>query len=153
MVRGCPECAEAAVPRREPLITIPDYQWQLVGTDLFELDKKHYLLVVDYLSRYPEVIKLTSTTSTMVIAALKSVFACHGIPETFRSDNGPQYSSEEFTRFASSYGFRHITSSPCYPQSNGQVERMVQTIKRMLKKLSDITISWEKITMHGRKTK
>jgi len=73
----------------------------------------------------------------MVIAALKSVFARHGIPETLRSDNGPQYPSEEFTRFASSYGFFHITSSPRYPQSNGQVERMVQTIKRMLKKSSD----------------
>ena len=139
MVQGCPECAESTVPRREPLITtpLPDYPWQLVGTDLFELDKKHYLLVVDYFSRYPEVIKLTSTTSTMVIAALKSVFARHGIPETLRSDNGPQYASEEFTRFASSYGFCHITSSPRYPQSNGQVERMVQTIKRMLKKSSD----------------
>ena len=39
--------------------------------------------------------------------------------------------------FASRYGFNHVTSSPRYAQSNGQVERMVQTIKRMLKKSSD----------------
>ena len=94
--------------KREPLITtpLPDYPWQLVETDLFELDKCQYLLVVDYFSRYPQVVKLSSTTSNQVIAALKTIFAHHGIPETVRSDNGPQYSSQEFAMFASSYGFK-----------------------------------------------
>lgn len=138
-MQNCRECAEQSSNKREPLITtpLPDYPWQLIGTDLFELDKCQYLLVVDYFSRYPEVIKLNSTTSSQVIAVLKTIFARHGIPETVRSDNGPQYSSQEFARFASSYGFSHVTSSPRYPQSNGQVERMVQTIKQMLKKSPD----------------
>ena len=82
-------------------------------------------------------VKLCSTTSSQVIAALKTIFARHGIPETVRSDNGPQYSSQQFAVFASSYGVNHVASSPKYPQSNGQVERMVQTIKNMLKKSTD----------------
>ncbi len=61
----------------------------------------------------------------------------HGIPETVRSDNGPQYSSVEFVRFASRYGFQHTTSSPHFPQSNGQAERAVQTVKNLLKQASD----------------
>ena len=90
---------------------------------------------MDYFSRYPEVIKLSSTTSSSVIAALKTVFARHGIPETLQSDNGrPQYSSQEFAQM---YGFNHVTSSPRYPQSNGQVERMVLIVKRMLQKSND----------------
>ena len=82
-------------------------------------------------------IQLTSTTSAAVIRTLKSVFSRHGIPETVRSDNGPQYSSKEFAQFASSYEFNHITSSPRFPQSNGQAERMVQTVKRLLKRAGD----------------
>ena len=37
-----------------------------------------YLLVVDYFSRYPEITKLTNTTSKCVIAALRPIFARHG---------------------------------------------------------------------------
>ena len=76
-----------------------------------------------------------------VISALKSVFSRHGIPEIVRSDNGPQYSSAEFMSFASSYGFQHLTSSPKFPQSNGQAERAVQTIRNLLKKLDDLYTS------------
>ena len=125
-VENCRECAKVARPRREPLLPtpLPDYPWQVVGSDLFELKGEHYLLTVDYFSRYPEVIKLSSTTSSNIIALLKTIFARHGIPEVLRTDNGPQYVAKEFAVFAKAYGFQHITSSPRFPQSNRQVERM-----------------------------
>ena len=63
-------------------------------------------------SRYPEVVKLTSTTSAAIITALKAILSRHGIPEVIRSDNGPQYASQEFSAFSDSYGFCLITSSP-----------------------------------------
>lgn len=58
------------------------------GTNLFEIDGIHYFLIVDYFSI--SVIQLISTTSAAVIRAPKSVFSRHGIPETVRSDKGPQ---------------------------------------------------------------
>ena len=90
-----------------------------------------------YFSWYPKVWKLPSTTSSNIISALKSVFARHGIPEVLRSNNGPQYVSREFKMFASLYNFQHLTSSPRFPQSNGQTERSVQTVKNLLKKADD----------------
>ncbi|KAJ8348836.1 hypothetical protein SKAU_G00274250 [Synaphobranchus kaupii] len=68
---------------------------------------------------------------------LKSIFARHGIPETLVTDNGPQFSGMAFAAFAESYGFHHVTSSPKYPQSNGEAERAVKTVKGLLKKAAD----------------
>ena len=143
MVQNCPECTQLSRQRKEPLLgtPLPEFPWKVVGTDLFELEKKHYLLIVDYFARYPEVIQMKSTTSTAVIDALKAVYSRHGIPEIVRSDNGLQYASGEYAKFASTYGFKHITSSPHYPQSNGQGERCVQTVKRLLVQSSDPYLS------------
>ena len=61
----------------------------------------------------------------------------YGIPEILVYDNGPQYSSDLFKQFAKAYGFTHITSSPLYPQTNGEAERAVKIVKKMLKMTTD----------------
>ena len=116
---------------------MPILPWQKVGSDLFEWQQANYLLVVDYYSRFIEIARLNRTTTAEVVTHLKSIFARHGIPETLVSDNGPQYSSQEFSEFAREYEFRHITSSPYHPQGNGEAERAVGTIKSLLKKSND----------------
>ena len=50
------------------------------------------------------------------------------------SDNGPPFSSREFNSFLSGLGIKHTTSSPNYPQSNGFIERQIQTVKRLMEK-------------------
>ena len=138
-IERCPECARDARPAREPLIptSLPSYPWQKVAADIFTLKGQEYLVIVDYFSRYPEVQKLKSTTTQGIVNVLKAAFARHGIPETFRSDNGPQFSSQEFKDFANNYNFQHCTSSPHFPSSNGQAERAVQTVKNLLKNAAD----------------
>ena len=76
-----------------------------------------YILIMDYFSRFIEVIKLESMTSGAIIEALKSVFSHYGIPEIIMSDSGPQYSSIEFKVSAKKCNFSHV--SPLLPQSNG----------------------------------
>uniref|UniRef100_A0A1Y1K762 Integrase catalytic domain-containing protein n=2 Tax=Photinus pyralis TaxID=7054 RepID=A0A1Y1K762_PHOPY len=114
---------------------MPDRPWEKIAVDLFKLDK-WYLIVVDYYSRYFEIFELERMTEVVVINKLKEMFARLGIPEIVRSDNGPQFSTQ-FKNFAHSYNFTHTTSSPYFAQSNGLVERAVQTAKQLLKKNND----------------
>ena len=138
-VRSCPECLKNTTPSTEPLIPtqLPKYPWEKVASDLFELNNTNYVLVVDYFSHYVEVQRLTSTTASNVIAALKSIFSRHGVPSVMVSDNGPQYDCKEMKEFAEDYCFRHITSSPYHPQSNGLAERTVKTVKQLLENSPD----------------
>ena len=73
---------------------------------------------------------MRDTRSRTVIDTLKAQFGRHGIPATMRTDNGPQYSSEEFKHFCKSYSILHVMSSPHMPHSNGEAERAMQTVKR-----------------------
>lgn len=72
-----------------------------------------------------------------MIRHTKSIFARHGIPELVISDNGPQYASDAYEQFSKEYQFQHETSSPYFPQSNGEAERAVKIVKDMLKRNSD----------------
>jgi len=116
---------------------LPDLPLQKIGTDLFVFKGNQYLLIVDYNSRFIEVALLNGTSAENVIRHTKSIFARHGIPEVVNPDNGPQFSSDAYARFADDYQFKHITSSPYYPRSNGEAERAVGTIKSLLKKEID----------------
>ncbi|KAI8511855.1 hypothetical protein Bbelb_109550 [Branchiostoma belcheri] len=136
-IQRCAVCQEHRSSNvKEPMTPhpVPQRPWQKVATDLFHWDGKDFILIVDYYSKYIEFHKLERTRSTDVIIKLKKTFATHGIPEEVISDNGPQYASEEFARFAQTWSFTHTTSSPHYPQSNGLAERAVQTMKRLLQK-------------------
>ena len=72
-----------------------------------------------------------------MIEELRRRFGVHGIPAEVVSDNGSQFSSMEFQDFGKDYGFKHTTTSPHYPQANGEVERAVQTVKKLWRKNDD----------------
>ncbi|GFN88402.1 Pol polyprotein [Plakobranchus ocellatus] len=108
---------------------IPSIPWQKVVSNIFTINGKNYLLVVDYYSRFVELALLNDTRGSTVVTHFKSIFSFHGIPQTLITDNGPNYVISEFKQFTASWEIGHITSSPRYPQSNGLAERMVQTEK------------------------
>ena len=140
LVARCEMCAtHRPINSREPMIVSesPSRPWEMVGCDLFEFRGNYYLVCVDYYSKWPEIARLDDLSSKTTVTHLKSMFARYGIPDVVRSDNGPQFASQVFEDFQKSYGFKHLTSSPRFPQSNGKAERAVQTVKNLLKKAQD----------------
>ena len=79
----------------------PSRAWQIVGTELFVINRETYLLVSDYYSKFPFVSIIPSpVTSTTVIVKMKSLFAEKAVPKRVISDNVGHFSSDAFRRFA-----------------------------------------------------
>lgn len=142
-VAACMPC-QTSRPASSQSSLIPEHQhpvppgpWQEVSSDLFFCKGQNYLLTVDHFSKFPFLQLLDQTTSSRVIETLAVLFAEHGSPVVFYSDNGPQYSSREFKAFAERFGFEHRTSSPLHPRSNGIAERHVRTVKALVEKSSN----------------
>ena len=132
-VQSCETCNKYGRSQvRQPLLQpgLPNVPFEKLAADIFHLNGHNYLLMTDYFSKMPFVKTLTNNmTSQEVIKYLQSVFAIHGIPLTLVTDNARQFTSAEFKAFVKEWEIQHITSSPYFPQSNGFIERMVQTVK------------------------
>ena len=92
------------------------------------------LIVIDSHSKWIEAYPTESSTSTKVIELSHTLFSQFGLPEVLVTDDGPHFVSEEFEKFLSKNGIKHITSSPFHPATNSLVERAVQIVKKSLKK-------------------
>ena len=104
--------------------------WQQVHVDFAgPFAGKMFLIVLDAHSKWPEVHIMSSTTAAKTIAVLREIFARYGLPQQLVSDNGPQFTAEEFTMFLRLNGVKHIKCAPYHQASNGAAERMVQTMK------------------------
>ena len=142
-VAACMPCqtsrpaASHSILKPEHQHPVPPGPWQEVSSDLFFCQGRNYLLTVDHYSKFPFLHQLDQTTSSRVIETLAVLLAEHGSPAVLYSDNGPQYSSREFKRFAEQFGFEHRTSSPLHPRSNGIAERHVRTVKALVEKSSN----------------
>ena len=137
LVRKCPECSALRnTPPTAPLIPWPwaTHPWQRIHIDFAEKLGHNFLIVSDSHSKWLEVIHMNSTTSSNTITELRKLFAAYGLPQECVSDNGPQFTSAEFTTFLKLNGVRHILCPVYHGASNGQAERSVQTLKNMLAK-------------------
>lgn len=114
--------------------------WSKIASDIFVYQQNHFLLIVDYYSKWPEIMILKDLSSLQVINSLKSIFSKYGIPDELISDNGPQYASKGCRNSAKEYMYTivHSTSSLLYPRSNGQAERMVQNPQEKQRSLQSI---------------
>jgi transposase InsO family protein len=101
------------------------------------------LVVIDCFTRYIEEANLTSTTTAHVKDKLKSKFTRYRVPETVVTDNGPRFSATEFADFTRGYDSRHVTSSPRYPQSNGDNRGQIELCVRY-------DLSWVRERIHTR---
>ena len=138
MCKACEVCQEKQrTQTAEPLLPteIPSGPWKILGTDLFQIGDRHFLLIADYYSKFPIVAEVSSTSTSLEISnQFRHYIGLFGIPDVVRSDNGPQYIGKAFSELQKECEFEHITSSPRYPKANGFAERQVGIVKPIIEK-------------------
>ena len=64
-------------------------------------------------------------------------------PKALVSDSGKQFNNLKFKNFCAELGIKNYYSSPTHPQSNGQAEVNIRTLKAALKtKLENLKGKW-----------
>ena len=87
----------------------------------------------DYFSKWPEAATCESVTSSAVIDFLNGLFDRYGLVEEISTDNGPQFTSSEFSSYLQGLRIRHCLSAYYSPQSNAEVERFNRVMKEGLR--------------------
>jgi len=57
------------------------------------------------------------------------VYQCFGLPDSFLSDHGPQFSSQVFREMARLLGIKTLRSTAYHPQTDGETERVNQELE------------------------
>ena len=126
----CQAVGKQTTPEPLAMTDMPTGPWEIVHLDFYgPLPSGDYLLVViDRYSRFPEVEIVQSTKASAVIPKLDKIFATHGIPSTVKTDNGPPFNGEEYSRYLTALGITPKFSTPLWPQGNAEAERFMQPL-------------------------
>ena len=136
-VESCRQCQTyQASQKKEPTeeVEYPKVPWHTLGTDLFHLENKTYLIVCDYYSKYPIVQKLTDLSSNSIAQCTSNIISMFGIPSEIITDNGPQFIGKPYQDLMKKLDIIHTTSSPHHARSHGFIERQIRTVKGMIRK-------------------
>lgn len=67
-----------------------------------------------------------------MISCLEAMFATHGLTLSIKTDNGPQFVSEEFEVYLKDNSIEQRTSTQLWPQANGKVERQSRSLLKAM---------------------
>ncbi|KAL5475687.1 hypothetical protein EMCRGX_G006136 [Ephydatia muelleri] len=136
-VKKCSACQQNRPREPETLLyswCAPTEPWSRIHVDYAgPFDGCFWLVAIDAFSKWLEIKPQTSTTSAITIKSLREMFSRFGLPKMIVSDNGPQFSSQEFREFCESNNVIHVRTTPYHPKSNGLAERAVRTFKERYK--------------------
>ena len=130
-----------------PVIVISEssnrFSWSLEPNTVNK--NKYIVTLVDYATRYPEAVALSSIETETVAEALVSIFSRAGVSKEVLMDMESQFTSALIKEVGRLLSFKHLVMSPYHPICNGLVERFNGTLKKMLTKMfAERPKAWEK---------
>ena len=99
---------------------------------------RNVLVLQDHFSKYVVAYVVKDQTARTAAVTLRGgYFGLFGAPAYLVSDQGKAFTGHLITHLCELYGVHKLRTSPYHAQTNGQVERMNQTIIRMIGKLAE----------------
>ena len=139
IAQKCPSCAK--YKKKPPKTPLTHWPWatrpmERLHVDFAEYKGVHLLIVIDAYSKYLwTVVMGQDTTTAKLLRQLDSIFADRGLPTIIVSDNGPQFTSQQFKDHMKSKNINHVLTPPYHPASNGLAEVAVGIVKNGLRKM------------------
>jgi hypothetical protein len=141
---NCEECKTNKHSKIKAPLTpiIAEAPWNIVGMDIIgpypqssQHEYRWILIVIDYFSKWVELIALKSTEAKYIVDKLKrKALARYQNPKLIISDGAKQFvESKEFLEMLHKYHIAHDFSATKHQQANGQTERFVGTLKPILR--------------------
>ncbi|KFD52158.1 hypothetical protein M514_07003 [Trichuris suis] len=130
---------ETALQYRGPLNPVPlqSAAWEKLAIDIvgpmpnLRYGEKLAITLIDYYSKWREAKFCQNATTKDVIQFLKEVFSREGQPREIVSDNGVQFTSNEFNHFLRDRTIRHCRTSLYYAKQTVKLEDYLQIVFRM----------------------
>lgn len=86
---------------------------------------------------------MKNTTYETVSSRLDDIFSLFGYPHKITTDNGPPWDSREMEKCFKSRGIQHKPSIPYWPRSNGQAERFMPNLSKLVRQSYDAGKDWK----------
>ena len=130
--RTCVRIAPSQPSAPPTELPTPDYPFQQVSTDYFEVSGKHYMVFVCRYSNWLSIYNSKNGTTSELLTVLRSYMGTFGVMEELATDGDTVYTSREAQEFFKRFDIKHRVSSSYFPHSNQRAETAVKAAKRMI---------------------
>ena len=105
---------------------------------------RYVIVAVDYFTKWAEATAVEEADAQTVVRFIHTdIITRHGVPKEITSDRGTEFLNQLVEEFERTYKIKHIRTTAYHPQGNGQTERMNQTLKNILSKISKTYMTWD----------
>ena len=157
-VTGCDTCQRMKNRPQQPFgplvpNEVPNGPWEIITIDLItQLPESNgynaICVVVDRFTKHAHFFAITTKFSSKDLAQLlyDRIYPLHGLPTQIISDRGVQFAAELFQDWCGLLGIKSTMSTAYHPQTDGQTERVNQSLEQYLRCYVDYnTTNWSEL--------
>lgn len=133
MLNSCEKCKASKYDRKpiKPTLQLTQTQeapFQEIFIDIFSIESKHYLTLIDAFSKIGQAVEVPSRSTPEIVRALFKYFSFYGIPRKISCDPGTEFNNELLRELTDLHKIQLHIGTPNNPNSMGMIERFHSTI-------------------------